>query len=266
MFELLSKLLKENQIEFFAPLPLSECDIQKPYLLEREGISSGTAVIFLMPYLSAESGHISAYAVPRDYHLFFKMLSDELLAVLRTRYPENKFAAFADHSPINEINAASKAGLGVIGEHGLLITEKYSSFVFLGEIFTDIETESKAGEIKYCEGCGLCKNACPVALDKSKCISALTQKKGELNEKEIELIKKCGMAWGCDLCQNVCPHTKKTEDDANILSPIPFFNENRLVSPTYGEIEAMSDEEFSSRAYSWRGRPVILRNLKILKK
>ena len=46
-----------------------------------------------------------------------------------------KFACFADNSPIGEVAAASKAGLGTIGESGLLITKRFGSFVFWVRLF-----------------------------------------------------------------------------------------------------------------------------------
>jgi hypothetical protein len=54
--------------------------------------------------------------------------------------------------------------------------------------------------------------------------------------------------------------------EGTIYSPIPFFYEKPISSPTMEEIENMSDKDFSERAYSWRGREVILRNLQIQKK
>ena len=49
-----------------------------------------------------------------------------------------KFKVFADHSPIDEVHASCISGLGFIGDNGLLINEKYSSFVFLAECITNV--------------------------------------------------------------------------------------------------------------------------------
>ena len=264
MFNLISALLHECDIELFGKISLEDCRIIKPYLLERTGISSGTAIVIAAPYFVCDGngGNISKYAVSKDYHLFYKELFDKIVPALEKAYPDNKFAGFADHSPIDEIEAAAKCGLGVIGKHGLLITEKYSSFVFLATLFTDVHLECEVHEIRDCEDCGLCKRACPVALDKSECLSARTQKKGELSTTDIELMKKHGTVWGCDICQNACPHTQKAIESGTIFSKIPFFNEVRTPFLTYDIIEKMSEEDFKSRSYSWRGREVVLRNLK----
>jgi epoxyqueuosine reductase QueG len=264
MFNLISSLLHDEGVDLFGTIPLSECKIIKPYLLERCEISSGTAIVIASPYMVCddEEPNVSRYAISKDYHIFYKELFDKITAVLRSKYPENKFVGFADHSPIDEIHAAAKCSLGIIGKHGLLITEKYSSFVFIATLFTDAVIESTVGEVEECEDCGLCRRACPVGLSKSECLSAMTQKKGELDDKAVALMKKHRTVWGCDVCQLACPHTQRAIQNKSIYSPIRFFNENRTPCLTYDIIENMSEEEFSERAYSWRGKSVILRNLK----
>jgi epoxyqueuosine reductase QueG len=72
---------------------------------------------------------------------------------------------------------------------------------------------------------------------------------------------RCKTVWGCDICQLACPHTKRAIDEKTIETPVPFFQSNRTPCPTYREIEAMPKEVFSRRAYAWRGRKTILRNL-----
>ena len=93
---------------------------------------------------------------------------------------------------------------------------------------------------------------------KSECLSAITQKKGELSEHERHLMLENNTVWGCDICQNVCPYTKNAE-----YTKIPFFEKEIITTLTQELVEGMSDEEFSSRAFSWRGRGVLIRNLKI---
>ena len=62
------------------------------------------------------------------------------------------------------------------------------------------------------------------------------------------------------------PYNYRAKEYGSIYSPISFFNENTLPSLSVEEIEKMSDEEFSMRAYSWRGRDTILRNLRLREK
>lgn len=270
MKQKLSDLFLENKIDCFGFLPLDSCQINKPYLLERVGISEGSVAIFAMPYYTPmcdQNKNISAYAVAKDYHLYFKMLSEKLLSSLTAEFPEHRFAAFADHSPIDERAAAALAGLGRLGKNGLLITEKYSSYVFLGEIITDKSLNIVPKETKYCLNCGACEKVCPQKKRESgECLSALTQRKGALSFYEEELLQTYHCAWGCDLCQEVCPYTKQARKERTLYTPIAFFYEDTQPLLTRETIFHMDDEAFTSRAYSWRGREVILRNLTLLEK
>lgn len=269
MLEFVKKELAKYNIFLVSSLSLGECEISRPYLLERNGISpdSGSAVLFAVPYLTRESvgeRNISAYAVSRDYHIFFKELFSSLLPCLSEKYPEHRFVGFSDHSPINEIDAAVLCGLGVKGKNHLLITEKYSSYVFLGEIITDMKIPSHAGKFTECIGCGKCIRSCPAGGDISACLSSLTQKKGELCEEEKKKIKAHGCAWGCDVCQEVCPYTAAALNSGSIFTEIEFFTLSAIPKISSETVENMTDTEFSERAYSWRKRETILRNLRLL--
>lgn len=267
MFEYLSKFFEKKRIDCWGTIPLDACTVRKPYLLERAGITHGTVILVAVPYYTEACAdparNISAYAVSRDYHAFFEAFYAEALAELRARFPENRFAGFSDHSPIDEVEAAARIGLGVIGKNHLLLTEKYSSYIFLGELVTDAILPCKVGEIEVCEGCGLCMKQCP-ASDCGGCLSALTQKKGALSDDEQAAILRYGSAWGCDICQEVCPHTKRAIACGSIFTPIPFFREQTLACLTSEALDGMSDEVFAKRAYAWRGRETVRRNLLLL--
>ncbi len=270
MEKTVKELLAARGITLTAPLSLSACTITKPYLLSREGIEGGTAFLFAVPYYTTEcedsARNISAYAVSRDYHLFFRELFDEILPLLRKSFPAYRFAGFTDHSPIAECEAAVRAGLGYYGKNHLFLTDAYSSYVFLGEIITDAVIDAPAKEERHCIGCGACLAACPVSGDVTRCLSALTQKKGALTDKERAQLFAHGCAWGCDLCQQACPVTKRAIERGSIYTEIPFFAEGAISHLTAQTVREMSDEDFAARAYSWRGKATILRNLDLLEK
>lgn len=269
MFAFLSNFLANEKIDLWGALPLSSCTIHKPYLLEREHIQSGTVILLAIPYYTEACDdpgrNLSAYAVSRDYHSFFKDLFERLLPTLRERFPAHRFAAFADHSPIDEREAAAKAGLGVFGKNHLLLTEKYSSYVFFGELITDAVLPTREVAPQQCIGCNKCMQACPMNHGCPTCLSALTQKKGVLTAEEEAILLRYGSVWGCDLCQEVCPYTEQAKKRGSIHSPIPFFAKECLPHLTEEALLSMSNEAFSTRAYSWRGRETILRNLKLMK-
>ena len=266
----ISPLLAAEGLDCFGLLPLSACRTGRTYLLERQGISpdaEGSVLMIALPYYTqAEVRNLSRYAIPRDYHHIAAALFERLIPRLRETFPQGHFAGFADHSPIDERHAAALAGLGVIGDNGLILTRQYSSYVFLCEIISDLPTDSLPGQMEGCLHCGACARACPVGLDKSLCRSALTQKKGTLTPEEEEIIREGGSAWGCDICQEVCPFTARALDLGTICSPIPAFTEHLIPYLTYKLAEGMDDDTFAARAYAWRGRETVLRNLRLLEK
>ena len=268
MFSILSNFFQKNGIELYAALPLRHCKIRKPYLLERAEIPlAGTAVLFAVPYRTPacdeNSRNLSAYAVSKDYHAYFAGLFDALLPILQNAFPNARFAGFADHSPIDEVDAAARASLGMLGENGLLITQKHSSFVFLGGIYTSLSVDAAPCEPARCEGCGACHRACPA---KDTCLSALTQKKGALTPKEEEEILGGSCVWGCDVCQDVCPYTARARKAGTLYTSIPYFYDHPIPTLTDGILDGMTDAAFSERAYAWRGKETVQRNLQLFKK
>lgn len=226
--------------------------------------NSQSVIIACFPYLIDKSfyvgGNISKYAVVTDYHEVATARLNGAAEKLRTLYPENEFAVFADNSPIPEVRTACTAGLGVRGINTLLITKKYGSYVFLGEIVTDLKIKSANYDYSFCIGCQKCIAACPTgaisnaSFKSEDCLSAITQKRGLLSEKEERLMNECGCVWGCDICQDVCPMNQNaatTEIKEFLSYPVAYISE---------------ECELSGRAYEWRGRKVIERNLKISKK
>jgi epoxyqueuosine reductase QueG len=97
-----------------------------------------------------------------------------------------------------------------------------------------------------------------------KCLSAITQQKAPLSDDEMLLLKRYNTAWGCDLCQTACPHNKRALREGTATSPISFFREARIPYITPAVLAEMTDAEFASRAFSFRGRAVLERNLKVL--
>ena len=267
MLNTVQKLLEAEGISLSSPIRLLDCRITRSYLLDRVGITDGTAIMLAVPYLPRwyEQKNVSAYAAVTDYHVFFRALFDRLLPILRERFPEHHFAGFADHSPIDEIDAAARVGLGVIGDNGLLLTVPYSSYVFLGEIITDALLPTSLQAPGECLHCGICRRACPVGLDKNQCLSALTQKKGELTREEERRLREHPLIWGCDTCQEMCPYTTAAIKNGTLCTAPTFFRRDVIPVLTEDILSAMDEDFFSLRAYAWRGRAVIERNLNFKK-
>ncbi len=270
-----ARILMAEGVEYYACIPLSKCKITKPYLLYKNGIDkNANVIVMLFPYRTrAKADNLTAYASVKDYHAYVEMLSNKLERYILRKYPTAQFKVFADHSPIDEVHAACVSGLGFMGDNGLLINEKYSSFVFVGECITSL-TPKQLGlafaedeEMRTCLHCGKCEKVCPSgcikidddgkdASNKGICLSAITQKKGELSESEKELILKNGSIWGCDACQNACPYTKNAK-----YTPIKYFIDSAITRLDIETLNGMSSDEFNSRPFAWRGLDTIKRNV-----
>ena len=253
-------------IEYFSVLDYRDTREINSRLMERAGFTPRSAIMFLLPYYAGETENISRYAASLDYHTVLRKITDGLIEVIGEICPEASARGYGDHSPIDERHAALISGLGILGDSGLIINEKYGSYVFVGECITDIEPDALGATPptppKQCSHCGACRRACPTGIlrtEGSECLSAITQKKGELTEEEIALMRRYNTVWGCDLCQTSCPHNREP-----ITTPVQYFYEKRIQKLTSDALSAMSDEEFSARAFSWRGRGVCARNLRAL--
>lgn len=263
MTEVLRQIFAEYCVEYAEVIPFSEATVLVRRKIDQLSFQPQSVIVFAIPYYAGElpARNLSRYAVAKDYHLFFRVFSENIKTKLQEFYPQAKFSAFSDNSAIDEREAAAKAGIGMKGMNRLLITEKYGSYVFLGEFLTDLPYHMigtlTSFDVRECEKCGACLSACP---KKDVCLSALTQKKGDLTKTEEEEILSLGSVWGCDICQEVCPHSQKAQ-----ITPIDYFKEDLIAHLTDETIENMSDDEFARRAYSWRGKKTILRNLMLFK-
>lgn len=249
-------------------LPCGVCDFEKiGSLIECRAKSripqnAKRVIVYLFPYYLGkefyENSNISKYAVPADYHRIVGEYLERICEQLREQLPHNEFQSFCDNSAVREIEAAVLCGLGVKGKNGLLINERYGSFCFIGEIVTDAEIPCSLQEDRTCLSCGLCEEKCPgralsnYRVDASRCISDITQRKGELSYEQKSLVESIGCVWGCDICQDVCPMNKNVE-----ITPIREFFETAKNRYEFGD-------DITSRAFNWRGEAVIERNFKIL--
>ena len=263
MNAVISNCFEKLKIEYYGVLDYSDCKVSAPRIMAREHFTPKSVIVFLVPYYVDKPENISIYAASLDYHIVIRELCDSIIGSLRTEYPDASLCGYGDHSPIYEVGAALSLGLGILGDNGLIINEKYGSYVFVADVITDIPAEELGAisplPVQRCLHCGACKKACPTGVlsgDSQNCLSAITQKKGELSEEEISLMRRYNTVWGCDLCQSSCPYNRDPQS-----TPLDFFYEDRISKLTKQTLDSLTDEEFSRRAFAWRGRKVVERNI-----
>ena len=165
---------------------------------------------------SKDNYRLARYAYGKDYHTVLKSRMWQLITGLRTVAVDFTVRVYADSAPVLEKAWAARSGLGWIGKNTCLIHPKFGSFVFIGEILTDLELEPDHVSVNdLCGGCELCIENCPTGailspqvLDSRKCISYQTIE----NRSGIPIeLKEHFQDWifGCDICQEVCPWNRK---------------------------------------------------------
>jgi epoxyqueuosine reductase len=156
-------------------------------------------------------GVIARYAWGRDYHKVIRKRLLALAAAIRDLEPAPRFLAYVDTGPVLDRAWAERSGLGWIGKNTNLIRKGAGSWLFLGEILTDLALPPDEPHRNYCGTCSRCITACPTGaiigpyqLDARRCISYLTiEHDGPI---PIELRPSIGTRiFGCDDCQEVCP-------------------------------------------------------------
>src|SRR5690606_41868756 len=108
--------------------------------------------------------------------------------------------AYVDTGPPVDREVAEKAGLGWFGKNACLYVPGFGSWVFLGEIFTNLELAPDPRITLDCGDCDRCIRACPTGaivepyyVDPFRCISQLTQMSEPV---PLELRARMGLRYG----------------------------------------------------------------------
>ncbi|MDD3713212.1 MAG: DUF1730 domain-containing protein [Candidatus Izemoplasmatales bacterium] len=203
--------------------------------------------------------YASMYTFGRDYHL---VLKEKMAKVMLGFDYEHEFAV--DNHPFDERLAAQLAGIGFFGKNQLIINPSYGSFIFLGFIFINLDTENEIiNKIDdSCGDCRICIDSCPTkallnpGYKREKCISDFNQTKKILSETEI---KANYCLLGCDICQLVCPKNigiKSTIHDEFAFSGKEAIKINDLLTLS----ERQFKEKYENMAYLWKGKTILMRN------
>ena len=213
-----------------------------------------------------EHGAISVYAQGRDYHEVMKTKLKALGRFIWDNY-RHSIKVFVDTAPLMEKPSAQAAGHGWQGKHTNLVSRRFGSWLFLGELLLSAELPVDAGESDHCGQCRACLDSCPTAafpapykLDARRCISYLTIEHEGAIDREFRAALG-NRIYGCDDCLAACPWNKfaKTAQEAAFL-PRP-----ELIAPTLVELAALDDagfrQRFAGTALKRIGRDRFVRNV-----
>jgi epoxyqueuosine reductase len=213
----------------------------------------------------AYRGIISRASWGSDYHDVLRDRLAKLEAFIAERVPDARMQSMVDTGVLVDRAVAERAGIGWSGKNCAVITPEWGSWVYLGEIITNIPFIADTSIMDQCGDCTICIDACPTGalvgpgqLDSSRCISFITQTKGYV-EDEYKL-KIGNRLYGCDTCQIVCPKNKGLNwTHQPELQPDP-----EKVKPLLIPLLTLTNKEFKEQygrlAASWRGKKPIQRN------
>lgn len=237
----------------------------------KEVCSWGKAIISIaFPYMfnfKFKNGiYFSKYTQGRDYHRIVGEYLKKICSFIESLGGKAEY--FVDSNCLPERYIAKLCGVGFIGKNNMLITEKYGSYVFLGEIITDLHLSKDDEKQNKCGECDLCLRACPTKSIKEKesnpnvCLSYLTQKK-EIEDIWFDKLK--GRLFGCDTCQRVCPFNKEVEKSPLIeLKPLNFMEDVDIEELIYLNNKIFK-EKYVTSSCGWRGKNILTRNALINK-
>jgi len=211
---------------------------------------------------------VSVYARNADYH---DLIKKRLKALARWMHEDlsAEVKIFVDTAPVMEKHLAQAAGLGWQGKHSNLVSLELGSWLFLGEVFTDLALEPDEAESDHCGSCRRCLDVCPTAafigpyrLDARRCISYLTiEHKGHIPR---DLRTAMGnRIYGCDDCLAVCPWNKFAQRTAEPA----YLPRAELTAPRLADLAQLDDagfrHVFSGSPIKRIGRDRFVRNVLI---
>ena len=232
------------------------------------GISYAPASDPLISIGRRKHGTVSVYAQGTDYHRVVKKRLKRLARWIAKRHA-CEVKVFVDTAPVMEKPLAERGGIGWRGKHTNLVSRRFGSWLFLGEIFTSLAIPPDAPEVDHCGSCDRCRQACPTdalpepyRIDPRRCISYLTiEHKGSI---EPDLMERMGnRIFGCDDCLAVCPWNKFATP-----TPVPDFQPRiELAAPRLTDLVHLDDagfrRVFSGSAIKRIGRDRLIRNVLI---
>ncbi|CAM3059103.1 Epoxyqueuosine reductase [Paenibacillus sediminis] len=210
-------------------------------------------------------GILARSAWGKDYHHVLREAMERLENFIRERVPDARIESMVDTGALSDRAVAERAGIGFAGKNGMIISPEWGSWIYLGEMITNIPFPPDSPVTESCGDCTICVNACPTGaligtgeLNAQRCVSFLTQTKGLLDEEFMKVIGN--RLYGCDTCQVVCPKNKgKNWTHHEELQPDP-----EVAKPLLLPILDLSNKEFKERfgdsAAAWRGKKPIQRN------
>ncbi|MBW4473127.1 MAG: tRNA epoxyqueuosine(34) reductase QueG [Stenomitos rutilans HA7619-LM2] len=194
---------------------------------------------------------IARYGWGRDYH---KVLHKKLKALstwICTQGESIEARYYADTGPVQDKVWAQQAGIGWLAKNGNVITREYGSWVFLGEVLTNLSLQPDRPHTAHCGTCTRCMDACPTGaipqphiVDANRCLAYHTIENRAETLPDTIVPHLQGWVAGCDICQDVCPWNQRFAQATDVpdFQPQPWN-----VTSTLADLAAIPDEAYKQR-------------------
>ncbi len=200
-----------------------------------------------------------------DYHGVLYNRLEKMVEFLQLRWENFSCKIMVDTGELSDASVAERAGIGFSGKNTMIITEEFGSFVYLGEMITNIPFVPDEPVEDSCGDCRICLDACPTGalvqggqLNAQQCLAFQTQTKGFLADEFRDTIGT--RIYGCDTCQAVCPRNKGIDFHLHE----EFEPEGEVAKPKLKPMLTMSNRQFRETfghvAGFWRGKKPLQRN------
>ena len=198
---------------------------------------------------SGLGGKVARYSWGDDYHEVLKGKLKALVQGLEPRLGRPIQARwYVDDGPMLDRAVAQRGGIGWFGKNTNILSPSHGSWVFLGQVITDLDLEPDPPLRKTCGNCVRCIDACPTGaivapyvIDNVRCISYLTiENRGPIPRGLRSLMYD--WVFGCDICQDVCPVNVKAA-----YSSEQAFKKRRFTTLDLVAVLALTEEEFRER-------------------
>ncbi|MDK6369947.1 MULTISPECIES: tRNA epoxyqueuosine(34) reductase QueG [Aerococcus] len=200
-----------------------------------------------------------------DYHSILHRAASDLVQALEERYPGIQTKTMVDTGELPDVAVAQRAGIGFIGRNGLIINEEFGSFIYLGEIITNLPLVPDAPKANACGDCTRCLDFCPTGallgegkMNAKVCISYLTQTKGYIPQAFRRQVGH--QIYGCDICQQVCPYNQHVDSHYHAAMEPERDQVEPLLKPMLTLSNREFKEQFGHLAGAWRGKKPLQRN------
>jgi len=159
-------------------------------------------------------GKIAKYDIGNFYYdvkLKLKKIVDFINQETDFKYKSKNKSCYVS---LTEKPIARRSGVGWYGKNGIIISERFGSWIVLGEIITELELDTDEPLQRDCGDCTICIDSCPTkaivspyVIDRTKCLQFISERPMNV---PLDFREVWGdRLYGCTTCQEVCPQNRK---------------------------------------------------------